>query len=46
MEVFRIVEKVFVIFGNFAEIEWCEVMDGKAVSVYGFDDFHGYSSLW
>jgi hypothetical protein len=41
MEVFGIVEKAFVIFGNFAEIEWCDVMNGGSVSVCGFDNFHG-----
>jgi len=46
MEVFGVVEEVFVIFGNFAEVKWCEVMDGEAVSVCGFDDFHGMFPPW
>jgi len=45
VEVFGIVEEVFVIFGNFAEIEWCELVFCGAVFFFGFDDFHGCSSL-
>ena len=41
MEVFGVVEEVFVIFGNFAEVKWCEVVSGKSVYYFRVNNFHG-----